>query len=240
MVARAKNEGFIHWGEQHPETYLLAHNGVHALIGVAVGWIIPQAPVELKRLIEVVDLSTGVADGRPSSATISLGDGRPASGPRIPAWFGISGFWRPRRSLPDGGSVNAPRQSPAFSLLAEQLTDFDCIWVGHHALPPTGSNGHNSRARRAARCTRPRLRAGLGGLYFRFRSRAEFADCARIAWFHFSVETHFPGGMRSRFPVSRATWFMAASDVSKLTLCNTSTVPSGRRVITSQRPVSGL
>jgi hypothetical protein len=32
MVARAKNEGFIYWGEQHPQTYLLAHNAVHALI----------------------------------------------------------------------------------------------------------------------------------------------------------------------------------------------------------------
>src|ERR1700730_3230566 len=31
---------------------------------VAARGIIPQAPVELKRLIELVDLSTGVADGR--------------------------------------------------------------------------------------------------------------------------------------------------------------------------------
>src|SRR5262249_57039574 len=33
--------------------------------GVAVGGIIPQAPVELKRLTEVEDMSTGVACGRP-------------------------------------------------------------------------------------------------------------------------------------------------------------------------------
>jgi len=54
MVARAKNEGFIHWGEQHPETYLLAHNGVHALIanrmiddaGFTAMWIPPRKVTE--------------------------------------------------------------------------------------------------------------------------------------------------------------------------------------------------
>jgi CRP-like cAMP-binding protein len=38
MVARAKNEGFIYWGEQHPQTYLLAHNAVHALIAISVSY----------------------------------------------------------------------------------------------------------------------------------------------------------------------------------------------------------
>src|SRR5262245_60860172 len=50
MVARAKNEGFIYWGEQHPQTYLLAHNAVHALIanrmigdaGFMAMWISPR------------------------------------------------------------------------------------------------------------------------------------------------------------------------------------------------------
>jgi len=50
MVARAKNEGFIYWGEEHPETYLLAHNAVHALIanrmsgdaGFMAMWISPR------------------------------------------------------------------------------------------------------------------------------------------------------------------------------------------------------
>ena len=54
MVARAKNQGFIHFGEQHPETYLLAHNGVHALIanrmigdaGFTAMWIPPRKVTE--------------------------------------------------------------------------------------------------------------------------------------------------------------------------------------------------
>jgi hypothetical protein len=49
MVARA-NEGFIYWGEEHPKTYLLAHNAVHALIanrmngdaGFMAMWISPR------------------------------------------------------------------------------------------------------------------------------------------------------------------------------------------------------
>ena len=49
MVARAKNEAFIYWGEQPPKTYLLAHNAVHALIanrmsgdaGFMAMWISP-------------------------------------------------------------------------------------------------------------------------------------------------------------------------------------------------------
>jgi hypothetical protein len=50
VVARAKNEAFIYWGEQHPKTYLLAHNAVHALIanrmsgdaGFMAMWISPR------------------------------------------------------------------------------------------------------------------------------------------------------------------------------------------------------
>jgi len=50
MVAKAKNEGFIHWREQHPATYILAHTAVHALIanrvigdaGFMAMWISPQ------------------------------------------------------------------------------------------------------------------------------------------------------------------------------------------------------
>ena len=50
MVARAKNEGIVYWGEQHPQTYLLAHNAVHALIanrmigdaGFMAMWISPR------------------------------------------------------------------------------------------------------------------------------------------------------------------------------------------------------
>jgi hypothetical protein len=37
---------------------------VVAYVGVAVGGIIPQAPVKWKRLIKLVDLPTGVVDGR--------------------------------------------------------------------------------------------------------------------------------------------------------------------------------
>ena len=37
---------------------------VVACVGVAVGGIIPQAPVKWKRLIKLVDLPTGVVDGR--------------------------------------------------------------------------------------------------------------------------------------------------------------------------------
>jgi hypothetical protein len=50
MVAQAKNRGFIHWGEEHPATYLLAHNEVHAIIanrlnsdaGFKAMWVSPH------------------------------------------------------------------------------------------------------------------------------------------------------------------------------------------------------
>jgi hypothetical protein len=49
MVARAKT-GIIYWGEKHPKTYLLAHNGIHPVIanrvvgdaGFTAMWISPQ------------------------------------------------------------------------------------------------------------------------------------------------------------------------------------------------------
>ena len=68
MVARAKNEGFICWGEEHPETYLLAHNPVHALIanrmsgdaGFMAMWISP---------LEVRDWATCLCGWRPDLGT---------------------------------------------------------------------------------------------------------------------------------------------------------------------------
>jgi MFS family permease len=40
MVARAKT-GIIYWGEKHPKTYLLAHNGIHPVLAIA--WLVMRA-----------------------------------------------------------------------------------------------------------------------------------------------------------------------------------------------------
>src|SRR5262245_56711420 len=50
MVARAKNGRSIYWGEQHPQTYVLAHNGVNPVIanrvvgdaGFMAMWLSPK------------------------------------------------------------------------------------------------------------------------------------------------------------------------------------------------------
>jgi len=50
MGVRANNKGVIYWSKQHPQTYLLAHNGVHPVIanrvvgdaGFIAVWISPQ------------------------------------------------------------------------------------------------------------------------------------------------------------------------------------------------------